>query len=232
MGRLRPDPEDDLRNALGVYLVSRPVPDPPEGPGLPALAARAVAGGVGIVQVREKDADTARRRSLALAVRERCPGALVVVNDDLEAAAAVDGVHVGPDDAPPTLARERLGPEAVVGWSLHDRAQLDDLDALRACSYLAAAPVWPTASKPGHTEPWGLDGVRWIVAALAERGLAIPVIGIGGVDAGNAAEVVRAGAVGVAVISAILDADDPAAAAGALRAAVSTAVSTASTEDA
>lgn len=209
-----------LRERLAVYLVSAPDATDRE---VVEVARAAVAGGAGIVQVRakgEQPDDAARRAALALAVREACPAALVVVNDDLDAAALVDGVHVGPDDADPVTCRRRLGRDAIVGWSLHDPAQLDDAAALAACSYVAVSPVWATSTKPDHSEPWGLDGVRRIVAALRERGHDLPVVGIGGIDHGNAAEVVAAGADGVAVVTAITAAPDPLGAARALRASV------------
>lgn len=208
-----PAPAADLDPSL--YLVTAPAP------GLDGVVAAAVAGGVSLVQVRDKDATTSERARVATRLRSITSphGVPVVVDDDLEAAQAVDGVHVGPSDTSPVDARRALGSEAIVGWSIEDFAQLDDGANLAACTYVAVSPVWATPSKTDTAYPWGLDGVRRVVAALA--GVGSPaVVGIGGIDAGNAGEVIAAGADGVAVISAVCGADDPGAAARTLRRAV------------
>ncbi len=198
---------------LSVYLVTEPLV------GLDDVVGAAVAGGAGIVQLRDKTATT---RELAAAVTRLRPvtaarGVPLVVNDDVEAARFADGVHVGASDVPPAVVRAELGPDAVVGWSVNDVAQLDDDAAVAACTYLAVSPVWATGTKPDHEPPLGLDGVRAVVERVAGRR---PVVGIGGIDATNAHEVVAAGAAGVAVVTAITRSPDPAEAARALRAAV------------
>ncbi|GGF39554.1 thiamine-phosphate synthase [Marmoricola endophyticus] len=200
---------------LAVYLVTDPVLV--GGRDLVDVVAAAVAGGVGTVQLRDKQATTEQLVAQLDRLRTVVGDAALVVNDDLAAAAYADGVHVGADDVLPTVARERLGPEAVVGWSLHDLAQLDDAEQLAAIDYLAVSPVHATTTKPDHDPPFGLDGVRAVVDGLAARGVDLPVIGIGGLDAGNAAEVVAAGGAGVAVVSAICAAPDPTAAAREIR---------------
>lgn len=98
----------------------------------------------------------------------------------------------------------------IVGWSVHDLDQLDDRGALARCDYVAASPVWPTPTKIDHSPPWGLEGVRALRARLPTE---LPLIGIGGIHAGNARDVISAGADGVAVVSAICAAADPRAAA-------------------
>lgn len=186
-----------------------------------AIVAAAIAGGVTIVQLRHKRAATSALVATADQVRESigASGVPLIVNDDVEAArlTGAAGVHVGPDDMHPAQARSLLGPDAIIGWSIHTLAQLSDDRAMAACDYLAASPVWATATKPDTTAPFGLDGVRALRAAMPAR---LPLVGIGGIDATNAADVIQAGADGVAVVSAIWSAPDPAAAARALRTAV------------
>jgi thiamine-phosphate pyrophosphorylase len=189
------------------------------------LIADAVAGGVTVVQVRAKSAGTAARAGLAsrlLPQLERS-GVPLIVNDDVEAAriSGAGGVHVGPDDAHPADVRKVLGPEAIIGWSIHNIDQLADAEALAACDYLAASPVWMTPTKTDTTPPLGLAGVRALRASMPEH---LPLVGIGGISEQNAAEVIRAGADGVCVVSAIWSAPDPRAAARRLRESVDAAL--------
>jgi thiamine-phosphate pyrophosphorylase len=206
---------------LGVYLVTAE----PAGGATIDIVLAAVAGGVRTVQLRDKSGDTGRLVELLTDLHDqlRGSGTTLIANDDVEAAIAVPGVgvHVGPDDLHPTDARRLLGDQVCIGWSIHDLDQLADADALDACDYVAASPVWPTPTKTDTTAPWGLDGVRRL-RSLVPAGT--PLVGIGGIDAGNAAEVIRAGADGVAVVSAICSAPDPKGAAAELRAAVDTAL--------
>lgn len=198
---------------LSVYLVTEPMV------GLEDVVGAAVAGGVGIVQLRDKRATSRELGATAarLRVLTSARGVALVVNDDLEAARVADGIHVGVDDLPPAQARAALGPDAIVGWSINDPEQLSDAASVEACTYVAVSPVWATGSKPDHQPPLGLDGLREVVDRVAGR---VPVLGIGGIDEQNAADVVLAGAEGVAVVSAVCRASDPAAAVGALREAV------------
>lgn len=197
---------------LRVYLVTG------GGASLDAIVVEAVAGGVTAVQLRDKHGDTHARVSAArrLATALEGSGVPLLLNDDVEAAqaAGLAGVHLGPDDMHPARARARVGPNAVIGWSIHDLRQLGDAEAIDACDYLAASPVWPTPTKLDTTEPLGLDGVSTLRAEMPEH---LPLVGIGGIDADNAADLVRAGADGIAVVSAIWAASDPKAAARRLR---------------
>lgn len=198
---------------LRLYLVTDPAYD-----GLDGIVSAAVAGGVTCVQVRDKQASSGELAALAGRLRAVLPVEVaVIVNDDAEAARVCDGLHVGVDDLPPTKARELLGPDAVIGWSINDLVQLGDEVQLAACDYVAASPVWTTATKADADRPWGLSGVRALADALGDR---VPLVAIGGIEALNAGEVIEAGADGVAVVSAICAADDPEAAAHGLRAAV------------
>lgn len=193
-----------------LYLVT----DPAYGD-LESIVATAVAGGVTCVQVRDKAAPSAELAALARRLRTILPAEVaVIVNDDLDAARACDGLHVGVDDLPPTQARKLLGPAAVIGWSINDPDQLDDEAQLAACDYLAASPVWTTPTKVDADRPWGLSGVRTLSATLAGR---LPLVAIGGIHLVNAADVIAAGADGIAVVSAICAAGDPGSAARELR---------------
>jgi thiamine-phosphate pyrophosphorylase len=201
-------------SAVRVYVVTAE----PAGPAVVDMAVQAVAGGAGVVQLRDKHGDTGHRAGLLRALCERLAGsdATVVVNDDIEAAAAIPGVgvHLGPDDPHPSQARRRLGDAVCIGWSIHDTGQLDDVAALRASDYVAASPVWPTPTKTDTTQPWGLDGIARLRSRLPPG---MPLLGIGGIDAGNAGDVIGAGADGIAVVSAVSAAADPRTAAAQLR---------------
>ncbi|MFC5678231.1 thiamine phosphate synthase [Aeromicrobium endophyticum] len=195
---------------LRLYLVTDPGTD-----GLDDVVAAAVAGGVTCVQVRDKHATTQALADRAGALRTLLPpGVAVIVDDDVEAARSADGLHVGADDVAPSVARAALGPGAVIGWSINHLDQLGDDTQLAACDYVAVSPVWATATKPDASAPFGLPGVRAVADRLAGR---LPLVAIGGIDRDRAADVIRAGAGGVAVVSAICAAPDPRAAAEHLR---------------
>ena len=182
------------------------------------VVARALAGGVDVVQLREKEAtdDEVLRAAAALAARCAQAGALFLLNDrpDLAAAAGTDGVHVGQDDLPVAQARAMVGTECLVGRSTHSAAQVD---AAAGVDYIAVGPVHATPTKPGRPAV-GLAPVRH--AAAHAR---VPWFAIGGIDAGNVHEVIEAGARRVVVVRAIAEAGDPEAAARDLRRALDTA---------
>lgn len=202
-----------MRADLSVYLVIGA--DFTAGRELISLVLEAVAGGVTLVQLREKTADlrafTAEATALKAALAPT--GVPLLINDNVAVAQAsgADGVHLGQSDIPCTEARRLLGPGACIGLSVETRAQALETEALGA-DYLGVSPVFPSASKTDTTVPWGLDGLRW----LRER-VKHPLVAIGGITVENAASVVRAGAHGIAVISAIGSAASPRAAAAALR---------------
>lgn len=171
------------------------------------IVAAAVAGGVTCVQLREKHCGTREFIDEALALRSllREHDIPLIVNDRLDVALAVeaDGVHLGQSDMPIEMARKIAGSSMVIGIS----AESTD-DALRAeqqgADYIGISPVFATPTKTDTTAPLGLGGVNKI------RGLVdIPLVGIGGINRDNAASVIRAGADGIAVVSAIVAADDP-----------------------
>lgn len=203
---------------LRLYLVTDPRTDD-----LVHVVSHAVAGGVTCVQVRDKSAAPGVLRGLVRTLRDVLPAHVpVIANDDLEAARWCDGLHVGVDDISPSRARDTLGADALIGWSVNDLAQLDDDTEMAACDYVAVSPVWSTPTKSDASAPLGLEGVRAVVERVDGR---LPVIGIGGIGSANAAQVVGSGADGIAVVSAICAADDPAAAAADLRRAIDDALS-------
>jgi thiamine-phosphate pyrophosphorylase len=202
------DARERLRRAR-LYLVVEAAAEPV----LPA----ALRGGVDMVQLRES-ADDEQILRAAARFRSLCDehGALFWLNDraDLALAAGADGVHLGQEDAPVDEVRDRVGEALLIGLSTHSPEQFDA--ALRSdADELSVGPVWETPTKEGRP-PTGLSYVRY----AAEHGGERPWFAIGGIDPGNVAEVVAAGARRIVVVRAIRDADDPEAAAAALRSAL------------
>jgi len=167
----------------------------------------ALRGGATAVMLREKDLAARDLYELALALREvtRRARALLIVNDrvDVALATGADGVHLGWKSLPPRKAREVVGPAGLIGVSTHSAE-----DAWKAeregADYVTFGPVFPTPSKEGLVEPQGLAGIRRV-----KESLRIPLVALGGIDAVNTGDAFRAGADGVAVIRALLSADDP-----------------------
>ena len=192
---------------LDVYVVTSSGLWP--GRGHRDVAIAAIEGGASAVQLRapELDSDHTAAVRLAAELAARCcrAGVLFVVNNRIDVAieSGADGAHVGQGDDP-GRARERLGPERVLGVSVEDPEQARAAEATGA-DYLAVT-VWATPTKP-EARPVGLEGLRTIAGATA-----LPVLGIGGVGPANAEEVIAAGAAGVAVVSAVGSAPDPEAA--------------------
>jgi len=199
------------RARLYLVLEARPHGEAPD-----ALVDAALRGGVDVVQLRDKDLSDDELLAAAEPFRGACDahGALFVLNDrpDLVAASEADGVHVGQDDTPVAEARAAVGPERLVGLSVSTRAQIEAAGA--DADYLGVGAIFGTPTKP-EADAGGLELVR----AAAEL-VRIPWFAIGGIEQGTVAAVVAAGAPGVAVVRAVRDADDPEAAARALRAAV------------
>lgn len=176
------------------------------GRSLEDAVAMALEGGATFVQLREKDADPARRAELARALLAMCRvrGVPFVVDDDVECALQVgaDGVHVGQSDMACEKARAVLGPDAIVGVSAKD---VDEATAAQraGADYLGVGAVFPTSTKLDATLP-GIDGV-----ARACDAVDVSVVGIGGIDAGNVGLLAGTGVAGVAVVSAIFASSDP-----------------------
>jgi thiamine-phosphate pyrophosphorylase len=167
----------------------------------------ALRGGVDMVQLRDKHAADPTILHAAARFRSACDeyGALFWLNDrpDLALECGADGVHLGQDDEPVGRVRERVGPDLLIGLSTHTPRQFDA--ALRSeADQLSVGPVWETPTKEGRPAA-GLDYVRYAAQHGGER----PWFAIGGINEGNLAEVVAAGARRVVVLRAIRDAADP-----------------------
>jgi thiamine-phosphate pyrophosphorylase len=168
------------------------------------IATAAIEGGATAVQLRAPELDDDRLLPLAEALARMCgdAGVLFLVNDRVQVAirCGAAGAHIGQDDDA-SIVRERLGPERILGVSVASVPQARTAESAGA-DYLGVT-VWATDTKPDAI-PMGPEGLRAVARATA-----LPVVGIGGVDARNAREVLAAGAAGVATISAVAAADDP-----------------------
>jgi len=180
------------------------------GRDLPTLLDAVLEGGCRVVQLREKTMPLSEVYPVARALRRRCreAGCLFIVNDrvDLALALEADGVHVGQEDLPAREARRLLRPGMILGVSTHDEGQARGAQGDGA-DYVAVGSMFPTGSKPGFRLV-GPDLLRRVRGEIP-----LPLVAIGGITVDNVAEVVRAGADAVAVISAVCAAADPAAAA-------------------
>jgi thiamine-phosphate pyrophosphorylase len=178
------------------------------GPGLSHfdMAARAVEGGASMIQLRDKVAGPRQLLPEARQIAQLCRarGVWFIVNDrlDLALAADADGVHLGQDDLPPRDARRLLGSGKILGVSTHSLEQAVKA-AEQGADYLGIGPIFPTATKATGYRPVGCDTIRQLRARID-----LPIVAIGGITLSNVGEVIRAGAAGVAAISAIVGADD------------------------
>lgn len=186
------------------------------GRDLVEIVSAAVAGGVTLVQLRDKTAPDHEVVELAVRLLDvlRPTGVSLVLNDrpDLAMLAGADGVHVGQGDASVQKARRIMGPEAIVGLSVENLSQVAQAESLDV-DYYGVSPVFRTPTKTDTAPPWGLDGL-----SALRRITTRPLVAIGGIHLDNGRDVLAAGADGLAVVSAIISADDPGAAAAGLRA--------------
>lgn len=182
----------------------------------------AAASGASIVQFRDKDASGRDLFERVTALADVIAGRAVFVVDDRvdvalaarAAGARVDGVHLGQSDLPVIAARRLLGPDALIGWTANTPAHLAAAAALPAgtVDYLGVGVIRATTTKPDHPRPLGVGGFAELVASTP-----LPCVAIGGIEVGDVAPLRRAGAAGVAVVSAVSGAEDPASATRALR---------------
>jgi thiamine-phosphate pyrophosphorylase len=197
---------------LSVYLITDPTLCAERGVVETALAA--VQGGVRMVQLRDKAAsdEALLRQGRLLKEALAGTGALLIVNDRVEVAAAIgaDGVHVGQSDAAVAVARRMLGAHAIVGLSVPSVEHARALDP-ELVDYVGVGPVFATTTKSDHAAPLGFDGLARVCAASA-----LPAVAIGGLSVANVAAVFAVGARGLAVVSAICAAPDPESAARAI----------------
>jgi thiamine-phosphate pyrophosphorylase len=204
--------------AARLYLVCDANPG---GRPLPDVLHPAIAGGVQVVQLRDKQLGDEELTAVANAAHALCErlGALLIVNDRPLVAreAGADGAHVGQDDMPVAEVRELLGPDMLIGLSTH---ALDEIDAAVASAsdrtplvdYIGVGPVHETPTKLGRPAV-GVELVRYAAAHAS-----VPFFAIGGLDAGNVRDVLSAGATRIVVLRAIADAEDPEGAASELSA--------------
>lgn len=185
------------------------VTDPQAGLSVPDQVRAAARGGARFVQIRDKHAPDAALAALitALLPEMAALGVALIVNDRVEVARATGahGLHIGQGDGDPAAIRRRLPPGMILGLSVETEAQARLVPA--CVDYAGVGPVRATPTKPDHAAPIGFEGLARITTRLA-----LPCYAIGGLGAGDARAVRDAGAVGMAVISAVSRAPDPAAA--------------------
>jgi len=200
--------EGDLRRALLRETQLMVIVGEPGRAGAPeAVAEACLRGGARLFELRRKKARKRDLYDLALRLRERTAryGALLIVNDeaDIALASGADGVHVGEDDLPVAAARRVIGPDRLVGATAH-AGEAAARAIAEGCDYLGVGTIFRSPTKP-DLPARGLDPIREIVALSAS----VPAFAIGGIARTNLSEVLRTGIHGVAVASAIAEAEDP-----------------------
>ncbi len=175
---------------------------------LTTVIEEAVAGGVSIVQLREKSSNTRDFLNLAIEVKgilkeKKIP---LIINDRVDVAMAIgaDGVHLGQSDMPVDIARRLLGENAIIGLSLETETQLEKIPKLGNIDYLGISPIFTTPTKTDTKEPWGINGLIKI-----RKKTNLPLVAIGGINLTNAKQVSQAGANALAVVSYLCSAKDP-----------------------
>ena len=210
----RRDP-DALRARLAAARLYLCTDTREEQSDLPAFLDAALAGGVDIVQLRQKGLEAREELAFLEVFRAACDrhGALLAVNDraDVAFAAGADVLHVGQGDLPPAVARQIIGPDPVLGLSTHSEAEAAGAAANASADYFCAGPVWPTPTKPGRPAP-GIGLISYAAGLAVTR----PWFAIGGIDEQTLGEVLAAGARRIVVVRAITEAADPGAAAARL----------------
>lgn len=195
-----------LFEALKLYLVTDPVLH--GGRGVVPTCREALHSGVRFLQLRDKEASTRDLLNTALELKALCDNfsAWFVVNDriDVAMASGAHGVHLGQSDMPAGIARSLMGPDAVIGVSARTTAEAVEA-AEAGADYIAANLVFSTNTKSGLGEPLGLEMVKEL-----SRASSLPLIAIGGIKPENASSVINAGCAGVAVVTAIMNANSPA----------------------
>ena len=176
------------------------------GKDLVPLIRKAVLGGVTVVQLRAKNLGTRDFLELASRISEKLAksGVPLIINDrvDIALACAADGIHLGQDDMPLDRTRKLLGRSKIIGVTVNTLKEAREAERLGA-DYVGLGPIYVTTTKDTDLPIVGPEGIRRM-----HKLIDIPIIAIGGINAGNAADVLRAGAAGVAVVSAILGAAD------------------------
>jgi thiamine-phosphate pyrophosphorylase len=171
------------------------------------IVEEAVKGGVTMVQLREKDCSTREFIELAIRLKQKLApyNVPLIINDraDVALAADADGLHIGQSDMEYSMARQLLGTDKIIGLSVENMDQVyesNDSDV----DYIGISPVFSTTTKTDTAPPFGLEGIRDVMAISNH-----PVVAIGGINLANAREIMEAGAHGIAVVSAICSAERP-----------------------
>jgi thiamine-phosphate pyrophosphorylase len=171
------------------------------------IVKEAAKGGVTMVQLREKDCSTRDFIDLALQLKQILKpfNVPLIINDrlDIALAADADGLHIGQNDMPYEMARQLLGSGKIIGLSVENIEQVHEANKLDV-DYIGISPVFSTATKTDTSNPFGLEGIRQVMA-LSKH----PAVAIGGIHCGNAGEIMAAGANGIAVVSEICSANNP-----------------------
>jgi thiamine-phosphate pyrophosphorylase len=192
-----------MKDILKLYLVTDR--ELSLGRSLEEVVSEAVAGGVTVVQLREKDASTGEFIELAFRLKAilKPYGIPLIINDRVDVALAVDadGVHIGQSDMPYEIARKLLGPDKIIGLSVESFEDIEVANGLDV-DYVGISPVYGTPTKTDTAEPFGLEGLRKAVELSVH-----PTVAIGGMNASTIGEVIAAGTDGVAVVSAICSAE-------------------------
>lgn len=182
---------------------------------LPCVVEEAVKGGVTVVQLREKDCSSREFYELAVSLKKllRPYHVPLLINDrlDIALAADADGLHLGQSDLPCDVARRLLGADKIMGLSVENLRQAREANEMDL-DYIAISPVYATPTKTDTGNPLGLEGVK-AIASVSKY----PAVGIGGMNRDTATEVIKNGASGIAVVSAIVSATDPRLASAELR---------------
>lgn len=193
------------REQLRLYLVTDR--DVCQGRDLLEIISQAIEGGVTMVQLREKNCDTRQFIDIATKIKELLKPKHIplIINDRVDVALAVDadGVHIGQSDMPYDMARKLLGADKIIGLSVENMEDVVEANKLNV-DYIGVSPVFATPTKTDTATPFGLEGLRKAV------GLSIhPTVAIGGINKKTVKDVMTCGVDGVAVVSAIIGADNP-----------------------
>lgn len=205
--------------ALELYLVTdrslwlgRPLPD---------IVSAAIQGGVTMVQLREKECDTRDFIELGRAVHDLTSraGIQLIINDraDIAQVIGAEGLHIGQHDMSYEDARRLLGPAAIIGLSVENEKQAQECLSFSGLDYIGASPVFATPTKTDTAAALGLRGISRLRNIVGDD---LPMVAIGGINLSNIPDIIHAGADGVAVVSAICSAENPAEATASLLAAV------------
>ncbi|MEZ8408246.1 thiamine phosphate synthase [Vibrio splendidus] len=191
-------------NPYKLYLVTD---DQQDLETLKFVVEQAVAGGVTMVQVREKHGDVRAFIERAQAVKSILVGSGVplIINDRVDVALAVDadGLHLGESDMPAVLARQLIGPDKILGLSIETEQQLQEADSL-PIDYIGLSALFATPTKPNLKKHWGYEGIQ-----MALKTTKLPIVGIGGINESNIPQLVESGIHGLVLVSAICHAEDP-----------------------